>query len=66
MRSQENSNALFDTMKLKVKKIDFTEEPSLPRKKRIPNYRTLEQYFDVYGLASKPVTYHPSAACENF
>ena len=31
MRSQENSNALFDTVKLKVKKIDFTEEPSVPR-----------------------------------
>lgn len=42
MRSQENSDALFDTVKLKVKKIDVIEEPPLPRKKRIPNYRTLE------------------------
>lgn len=42
MRPQENSDALFDTVKLKVKKIDVIEEPPLPRKKRIPNYRILE------------------------
>ena len=49
MRSQENSNAFFDTVKSKVEKIDFIEEPSLHQKKRIPNYRTLEQYFHVQG-----------------
>ena len=37
MRSQENSDALFDTVKLKVKKIDVIEEPSLPEKSE---YRT--------------------------
>ena len=66
MRSQENSNAFFDTVKSKVEKIDFIEEPSLHQKKQILNYRTLEQYFDVQGLTSKSVLYHPSDACENF
>ena len=47
-------------------KIDFIEEPSLPRKKRTSNYMTLEQYFDVKGLASKFVVHHSSDACENF
>ena len=50
MRSQENSDAFFDVMKSEAEKIDFLEEPSLPRKKRTLNYRTLEQYFDVQGL----------------
>ena len=31
MRSQENSDAFFDTVKLKVEKFDFVEEPSIPR-----------------------------------
>lgn len=66
MRSQENSDAFFDTVKSKAERIDFIEEPSLPRKKRTPNYRTLEQYFDVQGLASNSVAYHPSDARESF
>ena len=50
----------------KVEKIYFIEEPSLPRKKQTPNCRTLEQCFDVQGLTSKSVAYHPSNAFENF
>ena len=57
MGSQENSDAFFDTVKSKAEKIDFIEEPSLPRKKQIPNYRTLEHYFNVEGLESKSVVY---------
>jgi len=66
MRSEENSDAFFDTLKSKAEKIDFIEEPSLPRKRRTPNYRTLEQYFDIQGLASKSVAYHPSDAREHY
>ena len=53
-------------VKSKAGKIHFIEEPSLPRKKRTPNERILEQYFDVQGLASKSVAYHPSDGRENF
>ena len=67
MRSQENSDVFFDTVKSKAKKkVDFIEEPSLPRKKRTPNYRTLEQYLNIHGLASKSVAYHSIDARENF
>ena len=66
MRSQENSDAFFDTVKSKAEKIDFMEESSLPRKKQAPNYRKLEQHFDVQGLTSKSVVYPPSHARENF
>ena len=57
MGSQENNDAFFDTVKSKAEKIDFIEEPSLPQKKQIPNYRTLEHYFDVQGLESKSVVH---------
>ena len=53
-------------MKSKAEKNDFIEEPSLPPKRQIPNYRTLEQYFDVQGLASKSLAYHLSDVRENF
>ena len=66
MQSQENSDAFFHTLKSKAEKINFADEPSLLRKKRTPNYKTLEQYFDVQGLASKSVSYHSSGARENF
>ena len=65
MRSEENSDAFFDTLKSKAEKINFIEEPSPPRKRRTPNYRTLQQYFDIQGLALKSVAYHPSDAREH-
>ena len=71
MRSQENSDVFFDTVKSKAKKkkkkkVDLIEEPSIPRKKRTPNNRTLEQYLNIHGLASKSVAYHSIDARENF
>ena len=66
MRSQENSDAFFDTVKSKAEKNHFIEELPLPRKKRTLNYRTLEQNFDVQGLASKSEVYHSSDARKNF
>ena len=66
MRSPENSDAIFDTVKSKLENISFTEEPSLLQRMQSSNNRTLEQYFDVQVLASKSVAYHPSNASENF
>ena len=66
MGSLENADSFYDTVKLKAEKFPCIEEPTLPRKRRAPNYRTLEQYFVIQGLPSNAEAYHPSSAKEYF
>ena len=68
MRSLEDSDNFFDTVKTKAEKFDFIEEPSLPRKRRAPNYKTLEQYFNVEQSSSRPssAAFYPSDPREHY
>ena len=61
MRSESEANDFFETTKKKVEKYKFIEKPSLPRKRKAPNYNILERYYNVVGLSSiESGACHPS------
>ena len=42
MRSESNADAFYETTKIKAERYKFIEAPSLLRKRKAPNYKTLE------------------------
>ena len=60
MRSESNADAFYETTKIKAERYKFIEAPSLPRKRKAPNYKTLEQFYTIDGLSSTAEAYHPS------
>lgn len=66
MRSTSHADAFYETTKQKAEKHQFIEPPTLPRKRKMPNYKTLEQYFNVDGLSKGSASHHPSDTKEYF
>ena len=67
MRSEIKANDLFLKTKKKVKNFKLIEKPSLPRKKKAPNYSTSEHYYNVVGSSSKEVgAYRPLTPKEHY
>ena len=50
MRSGSKADAFYETTKIKAERYKFTEAPSLPRKRKASNYKTLEQFYTIDGL----------------
>ena len=50
MGNQADADAFHESTKMKAERFDFVEHPTLPRERKSPNYKTLEQYFVVDGL----------------
>ena len=40
MRSESNADTFYETTKIKAERYKFIEAPSLPRKRKAPNYKT--------------------------
>ena len=59
-KSESNADPFYETTKIKAERYKFTEAPSLPRKRKAPNYKTLEQFYIVDGLSPTAEVYHPS------
>ena len=60
MRSESNADAFYETTKIKAERYKFIEASSLPRKRKAPNYKTLEQFYTIDGLSPTAEAYHPS------
>ena len=66
MRNQANANAFYESTKMKAERFDFDEHPTLPRKRKTPNYKTFKQYFVVDGLPQVAEAHHPSSPKEHY
>ena len=58
MRSESNADAFYETTKIKAERCKFIEAPSLPRKRKASNYKTLEQFYTIDGLSPTAEVYH--------
>ena len=63
MRNGQAFNMFYDTILKKAKEFPFVSEPSLPRKRRAPNYSVL-QY--VEGYNAEGGEYHPDSPRDHF
>ena len=63
MRSESNTDAFYETTKIKAERYKFTEAPSL---RKAPNYKTLEQFYTIDGLSPTAEAYHPSNPKEHY
>ena len=66
MRNQVDADAFYKSTKMKAERFYFVEHATLPRKREIPNCRTLEQYFIVDGLSQGDEGHHPSNPKEHY
>ena len=66
MRSESAADEFYQTTEKKADKLSFVEKPVLPRKRKMPNYGTLDRYFNVTGLQSTAEEYHPATVTEYY
>ena len=66
MRSENNTDAFYETTKIKAERRKFIEAPSLSRKRKAPNYKTLEQFYTIDDLSPTAEAYHPSNPKEHY
>ena len=66
MRNQGDANAFYESTKIKAERVDFVKHPTLPKKRKTPNYNTLEQYFVADGLPQGAEDHHPSNLKEHY
>ena len=67
MRSESNADAFYETTKVKAGRYNFVEAPSLPRKRKAPNYKSLEQYYTIDGQSSSTSeAFHPLSPKEYY
>ena len=66
MRNQADAGAFYESTKMKAERFDFFQHPTLPRKRKTPNYKTLEQYFVVDGLPQGAEAHHPLNPKEHY
>ena len=60
MRSEEEAEPFFKTVSKKALDYPFISKAELPRKRRRPNYVSLDNYFQVEGYINSANTYHPT------
>ena len=66
MRSESNADAFYETTKIKAERYKFIEAPSLPRKRKTPNYKTVEQFYTIDDLSPTAEAYDPSNLKEHY
>ena len=64
MRNEENFNAMYDLCSKEIKKLHFTEDPVLKRKRKAPNYTLLNYFFEGYKSISE--AYYPGNPRDNY
>ena len=58
MRSDEEAQIFFKTVSKKALDYPFINKAALPRKRKRPNYGSLDNYFLVEGYSNRANTYH--------
>ena len=66
MRSDEVAELFFETVSKKALDYPFINKVPLPRKRKRPNYGSLDNYFQVGGYSNSANTYHPTAPEQYF
>ena len=61
-----SAHCFFETMKEKVADHNFISEPILPRKRKCPNYKSLNVFFIVEGQSSKAQWYFSLSSKEHY
>ena len=63
IKSGEKVQMFYDTTLKKTKQHDYIGEPTLPRKRKNPNYSTIEHSI---GYEEHGDPYHPSSGVERY
>ena len=66
MRSDEEAELFFKTVSKKALDYPFINKAALPRKRKRPNYGSLDNYFQVEGYSNSANTYHPTTPEQYF
>ena len=66
MRNIDSADCFFETVKQKAANHNFISEPILPRKRRFPNYKSLNDFFVVEGQSSEALPYFPSSSKKHY
>ena len=66
MRNIDSTDCFFETVKHKAANHNFICEPILPRKRKSPNYKSLNDFFIVEGQSSKAQPYFSSPSKEHY
>ena len=67
MRSESSADLFFEVVSRKASSFNFIADPELPRKRKNPNYKTLNVFFtvnDPQSQSSEP--YHPKTVKEHY
>ena len=66
MRSDEEPELFFKTVSKKALDYPFINKAALPRKRKRPNYGSLDSYFQAEGCNNSANTYHPTTPGQYF
>ena len=66
MRSDGKTELYFKTVSEKALDYPFIDKSALPRKRKRPNYGSLDNYLQVEGYSNSANTYHPTTLEEYF
>ena len=66
IRSDEEAELFFKTVSKKALDYPFINKAALPRKRKRPNYESLDNYFQVEGYSNSAKTYHPTTPEQYF
>ena len=66
MRNIDSAYCFFETVKKKAANYNFINEPMLSRKRKSPNYKSLNDFFIDEGQSSKAQPYFSSSSKEHY
>ena len=66
MRNIDSANCFIKTVKQKAANHNFINEPLPPRKRKSPNYKSLNDFFIVEGQSSNTQPYFPPSSKERY
>ena len=68
MRNEQSADLFFEKVSKKSSSFDFIQKPILPRKRRNPNYKTMNDYFRADGRLEDKTTeaYYPATAKQHY
>ena len=66
MKNVDSVDCFFEIVKQKAANHNFICECLLPRKRKSPNYKSLNDFFIVEGQSSKAQLYFPSSSKEHY
>ena len=66
VRTDEAAKLFYDTVVKKATKHEFIESAVLPRKRKRPNYKTIQQHFQIDGYKQGTETHHSATPEDHY